>query len=84
MKPIRLSHHAHENARFRGATETQVQDAIRTAPWEPAELGRLQCRKEFPFNQDWNGKFYTTKRVRPVFADNPEEIVVVTVYVYFF
>ena len=84
MKPIRLSHHARENAHFRGATEIEVKDAIRTASRKPAELGRLECRKEFPFNQEWNGKFYATKRVRPVFADNPDEIVVVTVYVYFF
>lgn len=83
MKPIRLSHHARENAKFRGAAETEIKDAIRTTSWQPAELGRLECRKDFPFNQEWNGKFYATKRVRPVFADNPDEIVVVTVYVYF-
>lgn len=28
----------------------------------------------------WNGRFYTTKQVRPIFADEPGEIVVVTVY----
>ena len=49
-----------------------------------AEQGRLECRKDFPYNAEWNGKHYATKQVRPVFADEPTEIVVVTVYVYYF
>ena len=31
-----------------------------------------------------NGVYYRTKRVRPVFVDEPSEIVVVSVYTYFF
>ena len=30
------------------------------------------------------GKVYRTKRVRPIFADETNEILVVTVYVYYF
>lgn len=59
-------------------------DTIETAFWEPAELSRLECRKDFTFNQEWNGRFYATKRVRPIFVEEPEEIVVVTVYSYYF
>lgn len=84
MKPIRISRHAHENMRFRGATEQEVLEAIGTAAWMPAEVGRLECRKDFAYGKDWNGKFYTTKQVRPIFVDEPDEIVVVTVYVYYF
>ena len=47
MKPIRLSHNARENTYFRGATEAEVKDVIRTMPWSPADLGRLECRKDF-------------------------------------
>jgi hypothetical protein len=32
----------------------------------------------------WNGTFYATKRVRPIFVEDRAEIVVVTVYTYFF
>ena len=46
--------------------------------------GRLECRKDFPHGRDWNGKFYATKQVRPVFVDEAAEIVVVTVYTYYF
>lgn len=70
--------------RYRGATEEEVIDAIGTAPWVPAELGRLECRKEFAYGQDWNGKVYATKQVRPIFVEAAEEIVVVTVYAYYF
>ena len=31
----------------------------------------------------WNGIYYPTKQIRPIFVDEPTEIVVVTVYVYY-
>lgn len=83
-KPIQLSGHARSQLGFRGTTEQEVTESIRTEQWQPAELGRLECRKNFPFNSDWNKRYYQTKQVRPIFVDEPEEIVVVTVYVYYF
>ena len=41
----------------------------------------MECRKDFPFDALWNGLHYATKQVRPVFLEEPNEIVVVTVYV---
>jgi len=81
-KPIQLSEHAKEQLQFRGADEEEVNKAIRSAKWEQAELGRLECRQEFPFNKVWNGKFYKRKLVRPIFVEE-DKIVVVTVYVYY-
>jgi hypothetical protein len=80
MKPIRLSAHARGYFRTRGFTAAEVEAAIQTSPWQPAELGRLECRKDFPYGRDWNGKLYATKQVRPIFVDEAAEIVVVTVY----
>lgn len=68
----------------RGFTIAEVEEAIRTAPWRPAELGRLECRKDFPYGKEWNGHVYTTKQVRPIFIEEEHEIVVVTVYTYYF
>ena len=59
-------------------------EAIRTMPSGPGELGRLECRKDYPFDAVWNGVRYGTKQVRPIFVDESEQIVVVTVYVYYF
>lgn len=51
---------------------------------QAAELGRLECRRDFPYGRDWNGKFYDTKQVCPIFVEEADEIVVVTVYSYYF
>jgi hypothetical protein len=83
MKPIRLSGHAIEQLSFRGTTEEEVIEAIRTAPWQQAELSRMECRKNFVFQDIWNKKYYKTKQVRPIFIEEEEEIVVITVYTYF-
>lgn len=83
MKPIRLSGHALSYTEKRGYTVAEVEETIQTSSWEPAELGRLQCRKSFPFNREWNKKVYATKQVRPIFVEEEDEIVVVTVYTYY-
>ena len=84
MKPIRLSKHAQLRLSMRGCTVAEIEETIRAASWQAADLERMECQKDFPFGGVWNGKFYATKRVRPIFIDNPAEIVVVTVYTYYF
>jgi len=83
-KPIQFSGHAIQQLQFRGATEAEVIEAIRTAPWQPADNGRMECRKDHAFNATWNRRHYAMKQVRPIFVVEPNEIVVVTVYVYYF
>lgn len=84
MKPIRFSGHARLRIGQRGVTESEIAEAIRESPWAEAERGRKECQKDFAFGREWNGHFYGTKRVRPIFVDEPQEILVVTVYVYYF
>ena len=84
MKPIRLTKHALGYTASRGFTVTEVEEAISTGKWGVAELGRLDCRKDFPFGREWNGKINATKQVRPVFVEETNEIVVITVYTYYF
>ena len=83
MKAIRLSAHALSYITKRGFTVREVQDAISSSQWEPAELGRLECRKTFPFNREWNNRIYANKEVRPIFVEEAGEIIVVTVYTYY-
>lgn len=83
-RPIRFSAHALGYLTRRGFTQAEVAKTIRTSPWSVARGGRLEAAKEFPYNQQWNGVFYATRRVRPIFVVNPTEIVVVTVYTYFY
>jgi len=56
MKPIRLPTTALRYTSKRGFTIPEIDEAIRTSPWMPAELGRLNCRKNFAFGKEWNGK----------------------------
>jgi hypothetical protein len=84
QKPIRLSGHAREQLVRRGVEAIEVIETIQTSTWEPSELNRLQCRKDFPFGALWNEKPYKTKQVRPIFVEESAEIVVITVYSYYF
>jgi hypothetical protein len=75
MKPIRFSKHALGYTGSRGFTVAEVEDTIRTCAWAAAELGRLHCRKDLAYATEWNGKFYATKQVRPVFVEESVNIV---------
>ena len=35
----------------------------------PAELERLDCRRNFPYGKEWNGKVYATKQLRPIIVE---------------
>ncbi len=84
MKPIRLTRHASEQCRERGATEDEVRYAIEHGSREPAKLGRSLCRANFPFNADWQGNRYPIKQVAPVIKEEAAETVVITVYTFYF
>lgn len=84
MKPIRLSIHAREQLLYRGVSEEEVHETIRTSKWKPAELGRLECKKVFPNKKEWNKIYYNEKEVRPIFVEEENEIIVITIYTYFF
>ncbi len=82
--PVRLSKHAVEQATERGTDAAEVETAIRQGVSEPAKRNRRKCRYNFPFNALWHGKQYAIKQVEPVFVEEVAEIVVVTVYTYYF
>ncbi len=83
-KPIRLSAHAQEQCAERGAIVLEVEETIRLGTWEVAKRDRFQARYNFPYNADWNGRQYAIKQVMPVFVEEPSEIVVITVYTFYF
>lgn len=75
--------HSLENLAKRGATHEEVEQAIRLGEQVPAKKGRVAFRKHFPFGAEWKGRFYETKQVIPIVAEEPDEWVVVTVYFFF-
>ena len=52
--------------------------------WKPAELGRLECKKILPYKKEWNKIYYNEKEIRPIFVEEENEIIVITIYTYFF
>lgn len=62
--------------------EQQGIETIRHAPWEPARQGRLRATRGYPSGQEHRGVTYRGKDVRRVFVEEPDRIVVVTVYLY--
>lgn len=70
---------------LRGAEEGEVILAIRSGVWETAKRGKLQCRHRFNFNRPSpiNQQFYKHKTVEAVFTEERDQIVVVTVKVYY-
>jgi len=85
MKAIRFSDHARLQMILRGATEEEVTVAIRAAQREAARRGKFRSKYRFDFNRVslTNQKFYKYKTVEPIFADESDELVVVTVKVYY-
>ena len=84
MKRIRLSKHAQKQALERGATQVEVQEAVRNGSREPTTRGREMGRYNFVFNRKWQGKHYPIKQVAPVIKEEANETVVITVYTFYF
>ena len=82
-KTIHFTRHARDQMRARQATAEEVEAAILTAPWQSAERARHTASRTFPFRREHFGRFYAAKEVVPVFVEESERIVVITVYTFF-
>ncbi len=83
-KPIRLTKHARQQCVERGTNEAEIIQAIRQGITEPVKKGRLRCRYNFEYNSIWQNRHYAIKQVAPVIVEEAWEIVVVTVYTFYF
>ena len=84
MKNIRLTRHAREQCLERGASEAEIKEAIEKGSQEPAKHGRKIYKYNFAFDSNWHGKRYAIKQVVPVVKEEDREIVVITVYTFYF
>jgi hypothetical protein len=82
--PIVLTWHARQRLRERGTSEEHVRLAVRIGRSEPARRGLLLYRLDVPFGGTWCGRRYSSMQVAPVVAREPERLVVVTVYTFFY
>ncbi|MGL5874248.1 MAG: DUF4258 domain-containing protein [Xenococcaceae cyanobacterium] len=84
MKPIRLTRHAREQCFERGTNEAEVIESIRRGTRKPAKANRYRYQTNFQYNATWQGKFYSIKRVAPIVTETDTELIVITVYTFFF
>ncbi len=80
---ILLIDHVRERMSERGATEEEVRDTVLSGTPAPAKEGRQARERVFPYNAKWQGRNYAQKRVRAIFVEEHDRLVVLTVYVYY-
>lgn len=80
---IKLHPHARDRLRERGATEDEVKATVTSGERFTAKYGRTGFRRNFPFQAQWNGKYYSVKQVE-AYAVEENGWTVITVIVKFF
>ena len=80
---IKFTEHAKERIEQRGATEAEVLEVL--AKGVEVQAGRHRKAKEsvFDYGREWLGKSYPQKKVEVVFVEEGEDVVVITVKVYY-
>jgi hypothetical protein len=82
---IRFHPHALERIKERGATEEEARSTVESGEKFPAKFGRVGFRRNFPFDQQWRGRSFSTKQIE-VFAveESPQDWLVITVITRYF
>jgi hypothetical protein len=80
---FRLIEHAKERATERGATEDDIQTVLSTGSEVQVKKGRKGKEMVFEYGKEWLGKSYPQKKVRAIYVEENEEIVVITVKVFY-
>ncbi|NOZ64316.1 MAG: DUF4258 domain-containing protein [Caldiserica bacterium] len=82
-KEIYIIEHALERTRKRGATHGEVKKTLAEGKEVEAKYGRKAKELIFTYNKEWQNRFYPEKKVKVVYTEEKQSIVVITVYVYF-
>jgi len=75
--------HALKRAIERGASEEEIKQVLLNGTTVPIQEGRKAKEMVFDFNRNWQGKYYLQKKVKVVYIEENDEIVAITVYVYY-
>jgi len=80
---IRIEPHTLLRAIERGASEEEIKETIMSGSGIPAKGNRLGKAKAFDFNRYRNEKFYVYKKLEVYYVIENENVVTVTVYVFY-
>jgi hypothetical protein len=67
----------------RGASEEEVRETVLHGTAVAAKRGRQAKEHVFAYNDEWHGRHYLERKVRVIFVEEPDRLVVLTVYVYY-
>jgi len=81
---IRIHPHAAQRALERGADSHEMIETVEHGESFPAKYGRSAFRKNFAFDQNWNGKHYETKQIEVFAVEESGDWLVLTVIVKYF
>jgi len=82
--PVSIHPHAGQRAHERGADEEEIKDTVKSGEEFPAKFGRTGFRKNFLFNDKWNGKHYATKQIEAYCVEEKKKWLVITIIVKYF
>ncbi|MBM2815853.1 MAG: hypothetical protein HW421_2615 [Ignavibacteria bacterium] len=83
-KTIIFTNHALTRIAKRGTTQEEVAETIELGKRETAKENKLMCRLNFPYNKIWIDTSYPIKQVAPIIVEEGDEIIVITVYTFYF
>lgn len=81
--PITIIDHARERMLERGASDDEVRMTLEEGTPSEAKSGRKAKEKIFAYDGFWQGRRYPQKKVQVIYVEEGEELVVLTVYVYY-
>ena len=80
---IQIEPHTLQRAVERGASENEIIDVIQSGVNILGKLGRLGKSKIFAFNNTRIGKYYEEKKVEVYYIIDKQNIITITVYVFY-
>ena len=80
---IRLTEHAKERANERRTTEGEVSMVLSSGQEAQLKKGRKSKEMVFDYNRNWLGKHYPQKKLKVVYAEEDDLMVVITIKVYY-
>ena len=80
---IQIDSHTLERAKERGTNEDEIKDVINTGFAIPAKYERKGKAEVYEFKKKRHGKYYEQKRVEVVYTIEDDNIITVTVYVFY-
>jgi hypothetical protein len=80
---IQIDPHTLERAEERGTNEIEIKDVIQSGFSISAKYGRIGKAKIYDFKNNRHNKYYEHKRVEVFYIIEGENIITVTVYVFY-